>query len=63
MSELKPCPFCGGAGSLKTMVSTKSIFAICLACGAIGPFIRYKHRATDEDIAKAIEAWNRRRTN
>ena len=60
MIELKPCPFCGGDGSLNTNVNAKIVFGSCWDCGARSLVIQYKDRLTDKDIADAIEAWNRR---
>ena len=56
MSELKPCPFCGGDGSLNTNVNAKIVFGSCWDCGARGLVIQYKDRLTDKGIADAIEA-------
>lgn len=63
MTELKPCPFCGGAAELKTreyaMVGHKQqAYVICKTCGVTSAYF-------SENIAycaneKAIEAWNRR---
>lgn len=63
MADLKPCPFCGGDGSLDTHVNAKIVFCSCWVCGARGQAVQYKERLTDEDIAKAIEAWNGRADN
>ena len=60
MADLKPCPFCGHDGSLSTNVNARIIFCSCWVCGARGSVVQYVDRATDKDIAKAIEAWNRR---
>ena len=61
MSELKPCPFCGGkaelyeseAYNLKTETKEKNIrwFVMCEQCTALTCGALKK---------KAIEAWNRR---
>ena len=49
MTELKPCPFCGGSAQC-TNPTTWQVW--CAKCGAIGPW-----KITREE---AIEAWNRR---
>lgn len=51
MSNLKPCPFCGGKASFKP----RSFKASCDKCGACVPV-----GATSSD--EAIAAWNRRST-
>lgn len=60
MDELKPCPFCGGDGSLSTNVNAKIVFGSCLVCGARGSVIQYKDRLTNNHIQEAVEEWNRR---
>lgn len=55
MSELKPCPFCGGEAILDDdQISDwpREYWGECLQCGATG------HKT--EDRQKAIDAWNRR---
>ena len=74
MTELKPCPFCGGKPYLEThhrafinAKTTKVAFVRCRDCEArsnrfeLETFGRtsYSHEAN----LKAIEAWNRRATN
>ena len=61
--ELKPCPFCGGDGSLSIVISEGKLFGCCWVCGARSSVVRIRERPTDADIAKAIEAWNRRVDN
>ena len=63
MAELKPCPFCGGDGSLSTNVNAKIVFGSCWDCGARGQVVQYKDHLSDEDITKAIELWNGRVDN
>jgi Lar family restriction alleviation protein len=50
MSELKPCPFCGGTP--RSFWGSDVNYVQCLACSADGPV------ADTED--EAIAAWNRR---
>ena len=60
MSDLKPCPFCGGESMLVNTVALaercKSV--MCMRCKAkVNNFSSY----SDERSAElAIEAWNRR---
>lgn len=58
MSELKPCPFCGGEAKLENESPARVSFVKCKDCGAR----TYKYRiafdhASDE---RAIKAWNMR---
>ena len=62
MSELKPCPFCGGkAGVGVTKKSVRNQYAVCCSntrciANRLGnPFVM--HYLSE---AEAIEAWNRR---
>lgn len=56
MSELKPCPFCGGEGCLQEHIFfgyTNTYGVVCLdCCVETKQFFR-----TEEE---AVEAWNRR---
>ena len=57
MSELKPCPFCGGKGRLKSYISGKwkkkaFYYAECSVCGV--------RTALSYVLGEAVEAWNRR---
>ena len=58
MTELKPCPFCGGERLLEAMqkpVGAGEYFMIkCADCSA---------EITRTSKRKAVEAWNRRATN
>lgn len=48
MTDLEPCPFCGGQVALAW--NKKEV--VCLKCEALGPFC--------DTEAEAIEAWNTR---
>lgn len=67
MTELKPCPFCGGKSMIKTSVAIlnpKCATAMCYCekCNASGKlFEDNNHDGTF--IYEAIEAWNRRIEN
>ena len=53
MSDLKPCPFCGGEASVKMWCEPDTPFLVmCESCKS-----SVKDYATE---AEAIEAWNRR---
>lgn len=52
MSELKPCPFCGGQVSLQKWNDASDYHAWCNACQAEGPL--------RDTTSEAIAAWNAR---
>ena len=73
MTELKPCPFCGGK-DLEVYASDyfEGYFVNCIDCNAHGAIaflstyndVDYPPKATDKEIEackeKAKELWNRR---
>jgi Lar family restriction alleviation protein len=57
MTELKPCPFCGGKVSKFIAPLHKTVMFVCDKCGADVCFYGAEHEP------KATEAWNRRNEN
>lgn len=62
MSELKPCPFCGGeivntSGCANNRTKIMTLNNKCLKCGTTFSF---KAKFTNNPYGEAIEAWNRR---
>ena len=58
--ELKPCPFCGGSGTMRKTRDVYGTFcyAECLECGAIA---RGVYSMSDERAeSSAAKRWNRR---
>lgn len=62
MTELKPCPFCGGKAQLEhDYQGNGNSYVVCKSCGLKGvSFIRSFETASD---LNAIEYWNRRAEN
>lgn len=61
MDKLRPCPFCGGDGSLTIDTVDKTVCGSCWTCGARGLGVWYKGDwPSVEEGEKAIRAWNRR---
>lgn len=52
MTELKPCPFCGGTSATIKPVWKTYYFVACHRCKAGGPVMKTEAEAADE--------WNRR---
>ena len=57
MSELKPCPFCGGEAKAFYCEKSGTFDVQCQVCGAI-PYIGYRRGGMSPD--EVIEAWNTR---
>ena len=56
MTELKPCPFCGG--KVKRVIGIMGLnFFKCQKCGAVVSFDNDYYNTHQNE---AIEAWNRR---
>ena len=59
MSELKPCPFCGGKAFVSARLpyfgGQKTVAVVCENCNASS-----KNKVKEKD---AIESWNRRADN
>ena len=62
MSDLKPCPFCGGKAEIqhteKRSEYGECAFIVCTHCGANGQMVTKAWAYSADE--KAIEAWNRR---
>ena len=61
VTELLPCPFCGGEVRLKEYKPNVSGVAICEECGARSPICKNNHEGGWKQ--KAIAAWNTRATH
>ena len=60
MSELKPCPFCGGKALLNSYKSRKGYDAYVECAGCLVQMITVTCDTIQEAENEAIEAWNRR---
>lgn len=65
MSELRPCPFCGGEPSFKTEYGcygyTPNVYQIgCDNCGVYFSLVDDFHNSEAENKAELIKMWNRR---
>lgn len=60
MSELKPCPFCGGEGELSSgkYDGKDTSYVMCKKCMCRGEFFFVSPKYASE--IKAVQAWNRR---
>ena len=60
MSELKPCPFCGGKNVAQG--SSREYISVWCFCGAQGPSVPFPDNCIDpvRPILECHEAWNRR---
>lgn len=59
--KLKPCPFCGGSGTLNDGITRIFSFVKCIQCGAEGGTVKVSAEYCADE--KAAEAWNRRADN
>lgn len=61
MSELKPCPFCGGEATIGVSITTVRARAMCTKCNVTMTKCFKKHRRIKEILEELItEEWNRR---
>lgn len=60
MTELKPCPFCGGTAELSEgkFDGKATSYVLCLKCAARGEFFTVSPKYAS--AIKAVEAWNKR---
>ena len=56
MSELKPCPFCGGEAEMQNYITEGTVW--CSTCRAT--VTRRHGRDGESGFYEAIAAWNRR---
>ena len=64
MTELLPCPFCGGEAELIHGTAYAEDYSSQVQCSKCGAKIKEIHRAVDYCAdEKAAEAWNRRVNN
>lgn len=58
MTDMKPCPFCGGSD----LVVDSDIEAVmCDDCLGTGPsLLQQEHESHEDMVEKAIAAWNKR---
>lgn len=57
MSDLNPCPFCGGEAAPTAHLQYSWFAPVCKSCGARGPYVHEgaETRATMEEAADEIE--------
>ena len=72
MTDLKPCPFCGGKAEFaRKQVKTKghwcdAVYVRCTNCDARSNRVLYSakyHKKNESEYLEAQEAWNRRADN
>lgn len=60
MSELKPCPFCGGKAMIEQAKVRKGYETYIVCCGCLVDMPTITYDTQEEADKKAIKAWNRR---
>lgn len=62
MSELKPCPFCGGEATISSVPegTWDKFIPHCKSVGCLAFYIGFSDEGLYGTKEKAIEAWNRR---
>lgn len=63
MTDLKPCPFCGGEVRYNYNLDLEPDGITCMKCSYILRFTRISHRGKDTfgaTMQRLAEAWNRR---
>lgn len=58
MTELKPCPFCGGEARFVADYDVEQVY--CVRCGATVEYLRDYYDEGDLDGTHVIPMWNRR---
>jgi hypothetical protein len=67
MSELKPCPFCGGKATINFDAQLEPFGIWCPGCHMLVKFTKVKPVGKNEKFGRCMddiaEAWNRRATD
>ena len=62
MTDLKPCPFCGGEIEERGVQCNygKKIMTLGLMCRKCGTLFKFKSKWIETPYREAVESWNRR---